>query len=119
MRKELTLQPLPNVQFSQKKVTLKLDVSRYTEKEFKVDIKVINLPIGIRVKLFPPEAKVRTTLPLSILRSVNASDFSLVVDYDDILAKEDKLLEVKIIGQPPSIKKIILDPKKVNYLIRR
>ena len=31
----------------------------------------------------------------------------------------DKLLEVKIIGQPPSIKKIILDPKKVNYLIRR
>ena len=119
LRKEVSLQSLPNIKFSKSKVTIDLNVSRYTEKEFIVNINVINLPPGIRVKLFPPKVKVRATLPLTILRSVNASDFSLAVDYQDILAKEDKLLELKIKGQPPSIKKINLDPIKVNYLIRR
>ena len=119
LRKDLSLQSLPNIKFSKSKVTMDLNVSRYTEKEFIVNVEVINLTPGIRVKLFPPKVKVRATLPLSILRSINASDFSLVVDYQDILAKEDKLLQLKIKGQPPSIKKISLDPKKVNYLIRR
>ncbi len=119
LRKKLNLKSLPNIKFSKSKVTVDLNVSRYTEKEFVVNVEVINLPPGIRVKLFPPEVKVRTTLPFSILRSINASDFILVVDYEDILAKENKLLKLKIKSKPPLVKKISLDPKKVNYLIRR
>ncbi len=118
-RKNISLKAIPELQFSKSEVTIDQSVSRYSEKEFILNVKVINLPPGIRVKLFPPIAKVRATLPLSILRTVKASDFSLAVDYNSILKKEGEELELIMIGQPPAVKKLILDPQKVNYLIRR
>ena len=56
-------------------------------------IEVINVPLGERVKLFPPNAKVRATLPLTLLGTVKASDFSLVVDYEAIVSSKEKQLD--------------------------
>jgi len=69
--------------------------------------------------LFPPNAKVRSTLPLTLLGTVKASDFSLVVDYQTIVSSKEKQLELKMVGQPPAVKKLIWEPKYVNYLLRK
>ena len=119
LKRKVSLQSVSELELLESKTTLHLAVSRYSEKEFTLNINVVNLPNGIRVKLFPPKAKVRVTLPLSILRTVKASDFNLVVDYNSILQKEDSQLKLKIIGKPPAVKKLTLNPKKVNYLIRK
>ena len=118
-RKIVSLRSIPEIQLSESKVTVEVAVSRYTEKEFLLNIEVINLPLGTRVKLFPPKAKVRVTLPLSVLRTIKASDFNLVVDYNNIFKDAEKKLDLIMIRRPSSVKKVILEPKKVNYLIRK
>ena len=118
-RKKVSLRSIPEIQLSESKVTVEVAVSRYTEKEFLLNIEVINLPLGTRVKLFPPKAKVRVTLPLSVLRTIKASDFNLVVDYNNIFKDAEKKLDLIMIRRPSSVKKVILEPKKVNYLIRK
>ena len=118
-RKIVSLRSIPEIQLSESKVTVEVAVSRYTEKEFLINIEVINLPLGTRVKLFPPKAKVRVTLPLSVLRTIKASDFNLVVDYNNIFKDAEKKLDLIMIRRPSSVKKVILEPKKVNYLIRK
>ena len=118
-RKKVSLRSIPEIQLSESKVTVEVAVSRYTEKEFLLNIEVINLPLGNRVKLFPPKAKVRVTLPLSVLRTIKASDFNLVVDYNNIFKDAEKKLDLIMIRRPSSVKKVILEPKKVNYLIRK
>ena len=89
------------------------------QKVFILPIEVINLPKNKRVKLFPPKARIKVTLPISILTTVKGSDFSLVVDYNEIIYDQVKELQLNIKKQPPAIKQIILEPKKVNFLIRR
>ena len=118
-RKKVSLRSIPEIQLSESKVTVEVAVSRYTEKEFLLNVEVINLPLGTRVKLFPPKAKVRVTLPLSLLRTIKASDFNLVVDYNNIFKNAEKKLDLIMIRRPSSVKKVILEPKKVNYLIRK
>mgnify|MGYP001565020128 FL=1 len=118
-RKKISLRSIPEIQLSESKVTVEVAVSRYTEKEFLLNVEVINLPLGTRVKLFPPKAKVRVTLPLSVLRTIKASDFNLVVDYNNIFKDAEKKLNLIMVRRPSSVKKVILEPKKVNYLIRK
>ena len=117
--KKVSLTSIPEIQLSESKVTVEVAVSRYTEKEFLLNVEVINLPLGTRVKLFPPKVKARVTLPLSVLRTIKASDFNLVVDYNNIFTDEEKKLDLIMVRRPSSVKKVILEPKKVNYLIRK
>ncbi len=113
------LKKIPKIQMPVNEVTINLSVSRYSEKVFILPIEVINLPKNKRVKLFPPKARIKVTLPISILTTVKGSDFSLVVDYNEIIYDQVKELQLNIKKQPPAIKQIILEPKKVNFLIRR
>ena len=118
-RKKVSLRSIPEIQLSESKVTVEVAVSRYTEKDFLLNVEVINLPLGTRVKLFPPKAKVSVTLPLSLLITIKTSDFNLVVDYNNIFKDVEKKLDLIMIRRPSSVKKVILEPKKVNYLIRK
>ena len=117
--KKVNLKSIPNLKFGSEQVTLKLSISRYSEKEFTLPIKIVNLPSGIRVKLFPPNAKARVTMPVSILNNVKVSDFSLEVDYNTTKTDKIKELNLYMHRQPPGVKQIIWEPKYVNYLIRK
>ena len=117
--KMVKLKKKPKIQMPVNEVEINLSVSRYSEKVFILPVEVINLPKNLRVKLFPPKAKIKVTLPISILTTVKDSDFTLVVDYNEIIYDQAKELQLNIKKQPPAIKQIILEPKKVNFLIRR
>ena len=116
---KVKLNNIPKIQLPIDEVEISLSVSRYSEREFMVPIGVLNLPINKKVKLFPPLAKVRVTLPISILSTVKDSDFNLVVDYNDTKIYQKSELELMIKNQPPAIKQIIIEPKHVNYLIKK
>jgi hypothetical protein len=116
---EIELKTLKGLQYDKNDTRLYWSVIQYSEKSLKISIEVAHLPIGVKVKLFPPEVTIKATLPLSLLNSVNASDFSLAVDYDAILSEQPSVLEVKLLKQPNSVKKTIWEPKTVNYLIRK
>ena len=116
---EVGLKSIPELQFVQENVQLVMPVSRYSEKEFVLQVEVINLPLGVRVKLFPPTAKLRATLPMALLNTVKESDFRLVVDCENLQDQESKSLKLNLLKQPPGLKQLIWEPEEVNYLIRK
>ncbi len=58
-------------------------------------------------------------MPLTLLNGFNARDFMLVVDYELILKNELTHLPIRLMKQPSKVKKVIWEPKTVNYLIRK
>ena len=118
-QKDVALQKIPELQFDIQVVALKQEISRYSEKEFTIPIEVLNIPKSVRVKLFPPTVTLKATMPLILLKRTNAFDFSLVVDYDLIITNELTTLPLRLVKQPEKVKKVIWEPKTVNYLIRK
>jgi YbbR domain-containing protein len=116
---KIGLEELAGVEFEVESIELYWSVLPYSEKRLTIPIEVVNLPLGVKVKLFPPEVNLRATLPLSLLSAVKSSDFLLVVDYEDINEGQSDVMEIKLRKQPPSVKKVIWEPLNVNYLIRR
>ncbi|MFQ3341223.1 MAG: hypothetical protein ACI9TK_000882 [Flavobacteriaceae bacterium] len=118
-QKDVALEKIPELQFDIQVVALKQEISRYSEKEFTIPIEVLNIPKSVRVKLFPPTVTLKATMPLILLKRTNAFDFSLVVDYDLIITNELTTLPLRLVKQPEKVKKVIWEPKTVNYLIRK
>ena len=118
-QKVIVLENLTNLQFDIQEVNIKQEISRYSEKEFVLPIEIINIPKSVRVKLFPPMANLKATMPLKLLNGFNVKDFMLVVDYELILKNELIHLPIRLVKQPSQVKKVIWEPKTVNYLIRK
>jgi hypothetical protein len=118
-QKDVALEKIPELQFDIQVVALKQEISRYSEKEFTIPIEVLNIPKSVRVKLFLPTVTLKATMPLILLKRTNAFDFSLVVDYDLIITNELTTLPLRLVKQPEKVKKVIWEPKTVNYLIRK
>ncbi len=119
LEEELDLMPISGLQYEQKRVKLQWTVLRYSEKQLDIPIEVINLPQGVRVRLFPPAVKVTATLPLDKINTVLPSDFKMVVDYHEIIKTQASSLELLLLEQPSLVKKLTWEPKTVNYLIRK
>ena len=117
--KKINLSPIEGINFSKDVVDIELSVSRYSEKEFNISIELINQPEGVKVKLFPPKAKIRATIPMSLIGNIRVSDFRLIADYNQILSGQTQKLELFIKKKPSGVKQIILEPTDVNYLIRK
>ena len=118
-KNRIKLKTIDELQFDMDSIQIEQMISKYSEKEFKLPIKIVNLPKNLRVKLFPPSAKIKATLPLAILKGIKASDFSLVVDYNLIYKSNSNELPLSLIKRPKQVKKIIWSPLSVNYLIRK
>ncbi len=99
------------------KVTMRIPVERFTEKEFKIPVAVRNKPDDIDLKLFPSEVSVSFLVGLSDYESIKASDFSVYADYDSI--KNNETIEVNVEQQPDFIQMLRVTPPNVEYLIEK
>jgi hypothetical protein len=115
---KISFKSISGLKFENNQTRLYWPVLQYSEKTLKITIKIINLPSGVKIKLFPPQVSLRVTLPLSLVSTLEEADFLIAVDYNDIENKPS-VLELKLLKQPTSVKKTIWDPKSVNYLIRK
>jgi hypothetical protein len=101
---------------SPEKVSLIIDVEKYTEKELKIPIEILNKPVNARIKLFPSELKVLFTVGLSRFEKIKASDFGASVDYNTIV-KDVNNLTITLYKQPEFIEGVRFIPEKVEFLI--
>lgn len=75
-----TLEMIPSI------INCRLDVEKYTEKEVLVKINPINIPAGMKVKLLPDKATVRTSIPLSHYEEVTEDIFTISADFSQTLS---------------------------------
>ncbi len=95
-------------------VTLYPDV--LTEEEVEVPVAAVNVPEGTILRTFPARVKVRFTVGASMYRNVNASQFKVQMDYNDIAIGAEKC-RVRLAAAPKGVKSAALETDEVDYLI--
>ncbi|QGY45682.1 hypothetical protein GM418_19000 [Maribellus comscasis] len=98
------------------KVTLRIPVEKFTEKELKVPIQIKNKPDNVKIKLFPSEVTLSFLVGLSEFENVTSSDFVITVDYNSIKTNVENI-GVKTEHEPTFIEILRISPQTVEYLI--
>ena len=97
------------------KVTVKIPVERFTEKELKIPVQIKNKPGNVKIKLFPSDVTISILVGLSEFENVTSSDFVVTVDYNSI-KNSVETIEVKIEKKPTFIEILRISPETVEYL---
>lgn len=117
---EVNLQTPKNkeVEILQTKVRVKLLYTSLTEGSFLVPVEVVNLPEDFNITLFPKKVEVRYQVPLEDFPKITRDDFRAYVDYNEIRdMEEDRFLTVFLHSSPPYLKKVILEPRQLEYIL--
>lgn len=105
-----------NTVIKPEKVDLKISVEKFTEKEIKIPIQVINLPKEKNIKLFPSEIKLTILVGLSEFEKIDATKFEVNVDYNNINTGVENL-EIALKSIPDNVQIIRFAPLNVEFLI--
>ncbi len=105
--------------YSQDEIEFNLPVEKFTEGSAEVEIHPVNVAEGFSLKTFPDKVKVRYLVSLSEYSKVTESMFDAVVDAGELTKKTSLKLPVKIMTSPAFVKVIMLEPEKVDYILRK
>jgi len=84
-----------------------------------IDIKTINTPENISIKLFPSKVELNFHIGLSNFKNIKPSDFEIGVIYDSLINTSNKEATIQIIKQPHYIKSLRLNRNTAEYLIEK
>ncbi|MCG6186896.1 YbbR-like domain-containing protein [Maribellus maritimus] len=116
MEKVVTVKHPEKTSIKPEKITLKIPVEKFTEKELKVPIQIKNKPDNVKIKLFPSEVTLSFLVGLSEFENVTSSDFVITVDYNSIRMNVENI-GVKTEHEPTFIEILRISPETVEYLI--
>jgi len=109
------LLPAKVIQVSEKTISYKYDVERYTQGDFLVPIQLINVPEGVEVSIFPKQIHVQFQSPLSLFETYKPHHFLLTVDCSALENKTALPIVLKDI--PKGMKNVRLLKKSVTFLV--
>jgi len=109
---------LDDISYSENQIKLSSIVKKYSEKEFKIPIKIINLPDSIRLKLFPNHVTLKAIISLDYYNEIIDDNFKVIANYK-LLNPNYSSLSLFLTEYPGNVKNINWYPKTVNYLIRK
>ena len=98
-------------------VEIALEVDQFSERSFQLPIEIANLPDSLAVKLFPGEAALTFSASLSRLKEITEEDFVLTISYDEIA--QNRTATVYLKQSPLGVKNVRIEPKTVEYLVRK
>ncbi|WZL89139.1 YbbR-like domain-containing protein [Salinimicrobium sp. 3283s] len=109
---------LPNVTFYNNKVEYSLDVEKFTEGKVQVPIEIMNVPRGLNVVIFPKEVVLFYQVNLKEFNKVTASDFRVVVDFNEVRGEQDFLIP-QVIKKPDFTSNLRLNEKRIQFIIKK
>ena len=118
INEEIELLTLDNLFYNKNEVKISSTVKKYSEKEFKIPIRILNLPDSIKLKLFPNYVSLKAIISLDDYNKIINDDFIITADYK-LLNSNFSNLSLILVKYPKNVKNINWHPKTVNYLIRK
>ena len=119
IEEKVKLLPIDNIRFETESVLIKISVKRFTEKSINAFVNIKNLPDSLSIKLFPQSLKVSFLVLMDKAENITASDFNFSCDYDQAKVKDKNFLDVSLDDQPKGVSRVMWEPKKLDYLIRK
>lgn len=115
--KEVDLEKINGVNFSEDEVDVKINVEKFTEGTQKLPLNIIHVPDSLTVKIFPKEIRVTYFVALSDYEKVLPQLFEASVDFNE--TETQNKLTVKILNSPDYIRSLRFNPKSVEYIIEK
>ncbi len=100
-------------------VELTLQVEKFTEGSVEIEIHPVNKTTGYSLKTFPDKVKVRYLVSLSAYNNVDPSMFDAVVDASEMEKKNLTKLKVQLMTSPSYVRITMIEPEKVDYILRK
>ncbi|MBT8204618.1 MAG: hypothetical protein KJP14_08280 [Eudoraea sp.] len=100
------------------RVVVRGEVFRFSEKIVEVPVNVLNLPENTEIKIIPNTIEVLCRAELENLKALQASQFALEVDFNDI-REGSKFLPVMLRQKPETVQSAQIMVDKVEYLVMR
>lgn len=105
--------------FSATSVTLAGKVTRFSEKMISVPIKVLNLPNGTAIKMFPDKVSILCKGTLNSLKNLKESDFEVIADFGKGKNNKSKELTLNLLEKPKKLASAVLQETHVEYILKR
>jgi hypothetical protein len=105
------------IEVSNPMVQVLISVTKYTEQTLELPVQADNLPKGYSLKTFPDKIALKFTAPLEELSKMDASSFRVRVDY--ARRTGSKKLKVELVKKPAHVKSLMMNPEKVEFIVRK
>ena len=112
----VNLKQVKGARITPQRVRVDLCPDVLTEGSVEVPITIVNMPEDINVRTFPSRVKVRFSVGASQYKNVNAGQFRVELDYNDIRPNGDKC-PLHLALQPKGLANASLEFAEVDYLI--
>lgn len=94
-----------------------ISVDMYSEKTVEVPVVGIGFPANKTLRTFPSKVKVTFKVGLSDFATVDPSDFTIGVKYDDVIRSANDKIDLVVNTSRDDVSNIRINPARVDYLI--
>ncbi len=109
---------LKEVSIYQEEVSYSVRTEKFTEGKVEIPIKLLNVPEGTNVVIFPKDVVIYYQVSLKDFEEIDSSSFLVAVDFKN--AKDsDGFLIAQILEEPTQVNNIRLNEKKIQFVIKR
>lgn len=115
----ITLKKIHGVKCVPAKVHMTLYPDILTEESFDIPIKAINMPQGKVLRTFPSHMKVHFVVGAKLFRSVRPEQFSVTVDYNELMAHPSDKCTPTVSAYPHNVSSVKIENTQVDYLIEQ
>ena len=98
-------------------VTISGTVIRFSEKQFDIPIKALNVPDGYQLKMFPNHVELICKAGEERLRTMSAEEFEAVVNFKDVV--DEKYLFVQLQQVPETIFSVRLLQNRIEFVLEK
>jgi hypothetical protein len=119
LHEQVPLLPRRGVKYEPADVALTIPTDIYTEKSVEVPIIGVGFPAGKELRTFPSKATVTFQVGMSKFRQIRATDFQIIVPYNDLLKSSSDKYTLHLNLQPKDIKGAAIHPEEVDFLIEQ
>ncbi len=115
---QLETSNLDEVSLFQNEVNYSVRTEKFTEGKLEMPIKLLNVPEGTNVVIFPKDLIIHYQVSLKDFENIEPSDFEVAVDFKNAY-DSDGFLIAQIVKQPAQVNNIRLNEKKIQFVIKR
>ena len=113
----LELEGVRGAKCDPEEVTVSVEVDRMTEKTVSVPVEGVNFPADKRLKAFPAKVSVIFQVGTTRYKEVTASDFKLIVNYEELLQHTDGTIPLALRSVPDGVSHVRLSPSRIEFLL--
>lgn len=99
------------------KVIVRATVEKFTEGVVRVPVRLINVPEGQQVSIFPKEVSVVFYTSLQVYNAISPKDFVVECDFNTLEHNNDLLIPA-LISYPKAVKRVSLQLNQIEYVIK-